>query len=92
MKIVFLSILVSIGVKKAEWHVQIFICYSLSLPGESEREEETAGWESEQKVAGSYGTDKYVVVSMENNYNYFWTMRMIFLEGSMSAQHSFMIQ
>lgn len=65
MKIIFLSILISIGVKKAEWHIQIYICYGLTLPGKSEREEETADWESEQKKAGSCGTDKYTVVLME---------------------------
>lgn len=31
----------------------------------------TADCESEQKKAGSCGTDKCTVVLMENNYNYF---------------------
>lgn len=86
MKIVFLSILISIGVKKAECHVQIYICDSLSLPGKSEREE-TSDWENEQKMAGSCGTDKYTVVLMENNYNYFWTLWMIF--GGVNVRSTF---
>lgn len=49
--------------------MQIYIWSSLFWPVKSQREEEAAGSESEQRMAGKFDINKGKAVFMENNQN-----------------------